>query len=497
LPVSASPERPAGKPERAVVIAAKTEQYELGFDRSGKPEESSIHGSIFWFELPLDAPEYSAPPSPMIPASLSALAGYQRLLVVDDYPAARELAARYAEAARFRVSQAGSGDEALEALRKAAATGDPFSICLIDQNMPRMDGWRLASEITGDTAINGARLILMAPLGSINADAKMKLLRWFNGYLSKPIKPAELLDAIARALSSEVDLESAEEAEEEKAPQRAEPEPRFEGQVLLAEDHEVNRELFTIFLKKLGCGVTTAKDGVEAVETGSARRFDLVLMDIFMPRMSGYDAAQALRRKGYQGPIVAVTASALQGEREKCIEAGMNDILVKPFKKAELAETLSRYLPAAKEPGIGAGEPGEPPASPAGEASPPPAPEPPAASPRSLDSSVFDWEGVLDTFLGQKDTVAGLLTRFIAKAEAQLTELTEALAAKNASQFREVSHSLKGASWNLSARRLGDSALLGETAGRENDMEAAAKALAAMRVAYADFAAAARPYAKK
>ena len=479
LPVSASPAHSDAGQGRSEPDPAKPGQYELGFEGPGQAEAASNHGSVFWFELPLDAPEYSAPPSPMIPAALSDLDGGQRLLVVDDYPAARELAAKYGEAAGFRVSQAGSGDAALEALREAAAAADPFSICLIDQNMPRMDGWRLASEITGDTAINGARLILMAPLGSINADAKMKLLRWFNGYLSKPIKSGELLDAIARALSAEVDLEGAEEAEEAKIAEPAEPERRFTGQVLLAEDHEVNRELFTIFLQKLGCGVVTARDGVEAVETGSARRFDLVLMDIFMPRMSGYDAARTLREKGYQGPIVAVTASALQGEREKCVEAGMNDILVKPFKKAELAELLSRYLPAAGEKGPEAPEAGKP-----------------DASPPKFDSSIFDWDGVLDTFLGQKDTVAGLLTRFIDKAEAQLTELAEALAAKNAVQIQEVSHSLKGASWNLSARRLGDSALLGETAGRENDMEEAAKALAAMRAAYADFAAAAAPYKK-
>jgi PAS domain S-box-containing protein len=448
-------------------------------------------GSVFWFEIPLDAPEYSAPASPMIPPALSAGAGDARILVVDDYPAARELAARRASSARFRVSQAESGEEALKALREAAAAGDPFSLCLIDQNMPRMDGWRLASEITGDTSINGARLILLAPLGSINADAKMKLLRWFDGYLTKPIKPDELLDAIARALSSEVDLEGAEEAEEAESAEAAPPEPRFEGEVLLAEDHEVNRELFTLFLERMGCRVVTAGDGVEAVETGSSRRFDIVLMDIFMPRMSGYDAARALRQKGYQGPIVAVTASALKGEREKCAEAGMDGVLVKPFKKAELAEVLARYLPPA-------GSPGTAPVG-ASPAAPGPAEGRPSAEPApraSLDSSVFDWEGVLDTFLGQKDTVAGLLSRFIDKAGSQMTELSEALAARDSGRFREVSHSLKGASWNLSARRLGDSALLGETAGREGDLKAAAEALAAIRAAYADFVAAAEPYAK-
>jgi CheY-like chemotaxis protein len=449
--------------------------------------EAVDRGSVFWFELPLDAPEYSAPPSAGPPPALSALAGGERLLVVDDYPAAREIAAKYARTAGFRVSQAGSGEEALAALREAAAAGDPFSLSLIDQNMPKMDGWRLASEITGDTAINGARLILMAPLGSINADAKMKLLRWFNGYLSKPIKPGELLDALSRALSSEVDLEGAEEEMEEKAKA---PERRFQGEVLLAEDHEVNRELFTLFLEKMGCRVVTARDGVEAAEIGSSRCFDLVLMDIFMPRMSGYEAARTLRDKGYSGPIVAVTASALKGEREKCVEAGMDDILVKPFKKDDLAKILSDYLPV--EGGSRCQE-----AEASAQADAPSTEDLAEERPRSLDASVFDWTGVLDTFLGQSGTVSSLLTRFIDKAGGQMDELAEALGAKDATRFKEISHSLKGASWNLSARRLGDAALLGETAGRENDMAAAAKALNAMRIAYADFTAAARPYAKK
>jgi len=469
---------------------------------ASRPEGGDI-GSVFWFELPLDAPEYSASPRAALPnAGSSRLAGPEggaRLLVVDDYAPARAFAGRSAASAGYRISEASSGEEALYALREAVAAGDAFSLCLVDQNMPRMDGWRLASEITGDTAINGARLILMAPLGTISGDAKMKLLRWFNGYISKPIKPAELIDAVARALSSEVDLEAAE-AELPEA--HGIEERRFEGAVLLAEDHEVNRELFTLLLGKMGCSVVTARDGVEAVEIGSSRRFDLVLMDIFMPRLSGYDAARALRDKGYSGPIVAVTASALKGERENCIEAGMNDILVKPFKREDLAAVLAAYLPAAGSGSAGPARKGAAAlasgAAPEAEATDSPAKalatDPRAA--RSLDSTVFDWAGALETFLGQSDTVKNLLKRFAEKAGRQVEELAEALAAGDATRFKEISHSLKGASWNLSARRLGDAALLGETAGREGDMSAAYLALEAVRSAFADFAEAASPHFK-
>ncbi|MBL8967154.1 MAG: response regulator, partial [Spirochaetaceae bacterium] len=306
-------------------------------------------GSIFWFELPLATPDYSAPPR--APAAASGA----RLLVVDDYAGSRDFACRAASRGGYRVASAASGEEALALLREAAARQDPFALCLVDQNMPRMDGWRLASEITGDVAINGTRLVLMVPSGTMGAEAKMKLLRWFNAYVPKPLRPAELLETLTRALSAAVDLESADTA---GAPPEAvaEVEPLFDAEVLVAEDHEVNRELFTVILSRLGCKVVTARDGAEAVEIGMTRPFAIVLMDIFMPRMNGYEASQALRARGFRGPIVAVTASALRGEREKCIAAGMDDILVKPFKRKDLAAVLEAWLPEASGGKRGAGK---------------------------------------------------------------------------------------------------------------------------------------------
>jgi PAS domain S-box-containing protein len=436
-----------------------------------RDEES---GSVFWFEIPLEAPEYSSPPRQ------GAASAGERILVVDDHEGARDFAARVAAAAGYRVAVASSGEAALELLHEAAAARDPFALCLVDLNMPRMDGWRLASEITGDTAINSSRLVLMAPTGIMGAEAKMKLLRWFNGYISKPVRPPELLEALAKTLSADVDLEAAEP--EDKG--RAEPEERFEGTVLVAEDHEVNRELFTLLLTRLGCKVINARDGMEAVEIGAARRFDLILMDLFMPRMDGYEATRVIRDRGFRGPIIAVTASALKGEREKCLAAGMDDILVKPFKKKDLVAVLAARLPSSAPPG--AAPPREAPEAAGGGA--------PAGEGPGLDA--FDWEGVLDTFLGQRDTVVGLLGRFIDKAREQAKALGEASAAGDLGRFRDIAHSLKGASWNLSAKRLGDAALAAEDAGRAGDQAAAAAALELVRKAYAEFAAAVEVHLK-
>ncbi len=437
-------------------------------------------GSVFWFETPLSAPDFSAPPERGSAGSPA------RLLIVDDHEGAREFARRIAIRAGYRVAVAASGEEALAALRAASRSGEPFDLCLIDQNMPVMDGWRLASEITGDTAINETRLVLMVPEGMISGDAKMKLLRWFNAYVAKPLRPELFFETLEKALAASVDLEPAEQSGAEARQPRdgteqasTSPERTFPADILIAEDHEVNRELFTVILSRLGCRVTTARDGAEALELASAAHFDLVLMDIFMPRMNGYEAAEALRRRGFTAPIVAVTASALKGEREKCLAAGMNDILVKPFKKHDLAAVLEAWLPEARHNAgatDGRGEEVETPSFEAG------------------DPGIFDWEGVLDTFLGQRDTVVSLLKKFRESASRQLGELIEAEAAKDYPRFREIAHSLKGASWNLAARKLGDAALAAENAGREADAQAAAAALRRLKPAFAAFLAATEAY---
>ncbi|MDA8409563.1 MAG: response regulator, partial [Treponema sp.] len=327
----------------------------------------SPSGSVFWFEIPQVIPEFAEEtPLPLLDLE------QRRLLVVDDNEEARSIAMKIATRGGWDATGAASGPEALQMLRASAAAGSAFDVCLVDQGMPAMDGWRLASEIHGDPTIPATRLVLMVPAGMMGRDAKMKLLRWFAAYLSKPVRPQALLDAIApsaedpttKDIPITLDLASpfetrAQDPEESAAQthglprQKAPTDATFDADILIAEDHEVNRELFSIILGKLGLRVEEARDGQEAVEKALARNregkpHDLILMDIFMPRLDGYEASMELRRKGWKGPIIAVTASALKGELEKCLESGMDAILLKPFRKAELGVTLSTWLPASK-----------------------------------------------------------------------------------------------------------------------------------------------------
>lgn len=444
-------------------------------------EPNAPRGSVFGFDVPIE----SVAPA----ASRNPLHGASRVLVVDDHPKALAFTMRVVAGFGLEADGVPSGADALVALRDAAEAGQPYSTCLIDQNMPGMDGWRLGAEITADRLINDARLILLAPEGAIGPDAKMKLLQWFNGYAVKPLDPDELYMVLQRALSDEVDLPPVDETDQAGAPVEpaaapvsAASVPEGPGgdqlglSVLLAEDHLVNQELFTVLLNKLGCSVTVANDGQMALDLGFSGTYDVALMDIFMPRMDGYQATRALRERGFSKPIIAITASALKGERDKCIEVGMNDVLVKPFKKSDLAAMLRFWAGKAVE---------------AAEPVVPSAPEPDHAA---LERVVLDFEALVETFLGSREKVIDLLGRFAVKTRSQLADLQAAAAAADAKTLREIAHSIKGAAWSLCAKALGNAAMGVEAAASTGDVTTATSLLPQLIERFAEFESRARYY---
>jgi len=451
-------------------------------------EPNAPHGSVFGFDAPIESVAAVSLRNP--------LHGESRVLVVDDHPKALAFAMRVVANFGLEADGVPSGVDALVALRDAADSGAPYSACLIDQNMPGMDGWRLGAEITADRLINDTRLVLLAPEGAIGPDAKMKLLQWFNGYAVKPLDPDELYSVLQRALSDEVDLPPVDEAGQAEPPaehpvKQAVPEPAAQPMkpatagssdiqlglsVLLAEDHLVNQELFTVLLNKLGCSVTVANDGQMALDLGFSGAYDIALMDIFMPRMDGYQATRALRERGFSKPIIAITASALKGERDKCIEVGMNDVLVKPFKKSDLAAMLRFWAGKAVE---------------AAEPVVPSAPEPHRDA---LERVVLDFDALVETFLGSREKVIDLLGRFATKTRSQLADLQAAAAAADAKTLRETAHSIKGAAWSLCAKALGDAAMGVETAASAGDVTTAASLLPPLIERFAEFESRARYY---
>jgi len=423
-------------------------------------------GAIFGFTYPLQLAEYS------LPTRILRLDYTARILIVDDHPIALGFASQQLKMLGLNCETANDGLTALQQLQEAAVAGQPFTLCLIDQEMPGMDGWRLAAEITADRQINSARLILMASEGAIDPEAKMKHLNWFNAYLYKPLNPQILHDTISRVLEEQTDLDL---ADEDEASQEANQDSRPDTvllplTILLTEDHLVNQELFTLLLQKLGCTVDIASNGQEAVSKAMTHSYDMILMDIFMPVMDGYEASRLLRQQGYDKPIIAVTASALKGERDKCIATGMNDILIKPFKRKDLESMISFWAnKTCSRQDLDFLVPAE------------------DNSSCCKDEDVFNFDELVETFLGQRNTVVDLIGRFITKTRGQLEELARATRENDCLAARELSHSIKGAAWNMTAMQLGNLARDVENAAKAENNNAVTELLPAFNRSFRDF----------
>ena len=301
-------------------------------------------------------------------------------------------------------------------------------------------------------------MVLMTPVGMSGDEAKMKLLGWFDGYLSKPVRKAELLETVVRLrLAQSADAADwAGELEELPTQQTASGTARVTGsyRVLAAEDHDVNRRLLMTILGKLGHEVVVAEDGQQALDAGLEGEFDVILLDIQMPHLNGYQVSERLRAQGVETPIVALTAHAMQAERDRCLAAGMNDFLPKPFNTDALVPVLARWLPEV----------------------------PADRQPRSLPTRgqagavlgpsadpvhrTLDWDGAVARFEGDAETVRSLLDSFGAKTGGQITDLVPALGEAAYDRMREIAHSIKGSARSLSAEQLGEAAArLEEAAG--------------------------------
>jgi CheY-like chemotaxis protein/HPt (histidine-containing phosphotransfer) domain-containing protein len=426
-------------------------------------------GSTFWFAVPLGVESRGK-------VFDEELARGARVLAVDDHALARSVLREYIEATGAQVTEAGSGPDGLRELKNAADAGRPYDVAFIDLLMPGMDGWQMASEVNADKRINSTRLILLSPTGRSAGEAKMKLLKWFDAYLSKPLKVDDISNALQTVLGNDMDLPTLEEVPAEEVEELEEVEPG--GRILVAEDHFVNQQLFKTILEKRGYETILAGNGREAVEMAGSQHIDLIFMDVHMPEMNGYEAARTLRERGFEVPIVAVTANVTRGERERCIEAGMNDYLAKPFKSHDLTPLLHRWL-TARSAASGPSEESDGAAAATGSE----APAAPEAAPESAESgngarSVFEYQDALAAFMGQPEVVSKVVAKFMDRTASQIEEIRGQLESGDFENARIVAHTIKGGAWNLEARRLGDAAALLEETTRNEDREGSERELA-------------------
>jgi PAS domain S-box-containing protein len=317
-------------------------------------------GSTFWFTAQFEKQTGDPKPERNAASSLFNL----RVLVVDDNATNRQILRHQIFAWKMQKGSAASGFEALKVLRTAAAAGAPYDLALLDMQMPEMDGLTLAKAIKADPAIASTRLIMLTSLGHRFEPEELKAVG-LDAYLVKPVKQSRLFDCLADVMGSSTMVEASETAP------RAAPEapalPRLH--VLVAEDNQVNQKIAVAQLTKLGCAVGVVANGLEVLEALPRGKYDLVFMDCQMPEMDGYEATRAIRQREQEGPqrchwqapmrIVAMTANAMKGDREKCLAAGMDDYISKPMRQAELRLAILRACrkPAADPAGTAARPP--------------------------------------------------------------------------------------------------------------------------------------------
>ncbi len=303
-------------------------------------ESEPAKGSTFHFTTWLEKTQ-SPPPARVASGALEG----KRALVVDDNAGNRKILEQFLKAAKMSVTCLDGGLKAIEALQSAQSGCEPFDVCLLDLRMPEVDGYMVVEAIR--KTIRKAPVIIVLS-SALERDAQKCEKAGVDGFLAKPVRRKRLLQMVARLLG-EAPADSADEPKKHKMHTQYTVREAMKHSVciLLAEDNPVNQKLATMMLGKAGYQVEVASNGKEAVAkfTDAPQDYDLIFMDIQMPEMDGKAATQTLRRLGFDDiPIVAMTAHAMTGDREKCLEAGMNDYITKPIKRETVFETINKYV---------------------------------------------------------------------------------------------------------------------------------------------------------
>jgi len=299
------------------------------------------HGSEFWFTARLAKQAERAPKESLPLADLRGT----HILIVDDNAAMRQVLMAQLQAWGVRAEEAPDSPAALQELRRAGNAGDPFQAAIVDLQMPGMDGAELARAIKSDETLRDTRLVLMTSLGQRGDARKMEELG-FAAYLTKPVRQDEIIGCLSAVLAG-----AAGESPPPIVTRHAIRElHRCSARILLAEDNITNQQVAVGLLKRLGLRADAVANGAEAVKALESLPYDLVLMDVQMPVLDGLEATRQIRSPhsavlNHEVPIIAMTANAMQSDRNECLDAGMNDYVSKPVSRRALAEALDRWLP--------------------------------------------------------------------------------------------------------------------------------------------------------
>ena len=409
-------------------------------------------GSVFWFTVALEVTQRTTRAHQPGEEALRGI----RVLIVDDNPTNRDILLYHANLWGMATDFAEDGHKAMIKLQLAVDRGLPFQLILLDMAMPELTGLEVARRIKNVAGMAQARIVILTSLTQSQA-GREAIRIGVDRYLTKPIRQSQLYAALVGVMTPEQPVA----AEVPATPLLPDD---LQLKVLLVEDTRANQELATAMLRKIGCQVVLAENGEEALDRWSKDQFDVILMDCQMPVMDGYQATGIIRQReadageGKRVPVIALTAHAMKGDREKCLAAGMDDYLTKPFTRQALTAVLAEWVMRKKEGESGAASlngkylSGE-------------------AKIEVDDLAVLDRQLVDDLYElqipGEENIVRKLVNAYLVSTPLKIGELLRGYDSRDLTQVFESAHAIKSSSAQFGARRL--SALAAE-------LEAVAKA---------------------
>lgn len=395
-------------------------------------------GSCFWVKIPFSAADDSKKNQYVLPVPATT-----KILIVDDsILAAKSLENKLKTIGLQNIQISQNGDDAYLKLQYAEQIDNPYDIVFIDKIMPVVEGWHLASNIKNNPKIKKTKLYMLVPEGQVGRDAKMKLLDWFAGYLYKPVRLEKLDQLLIETNGSDSSIKLFEEINsinknsENTTKKQTEMPQIAEGmKILVTDDHPVNRKILVEFLKKFGAAVYEAENGEAAIKMiREHSEIQVVFMDIQMPVLSGIETTKILRKENFSGLIIACTANNDPENFKEYQRIGMNDILVKPFKRKNIENMLDKWstvinLPSASQ--IASVD-----------------------SDMMLNNELWNSADFEDTIGNDVDLGKQILLDYIDQTKGFIVTAYDLLDNKDFEELHRVSHTLKGSSAAISANKL-------------------------------------------
>lgn len=409
----------------------------------GMESEEGV-GSIFWATWILE----KQPSAGNLEITLPSDIREKYILVVDDNATNRRILSEYLKSWGCRFDDAAGGSEALHKMHQAISCGNPFDIVITDMLMPEMDGEMLGAAIKKDPQLNSVLLILLTSADMCDRVPSLRRIG-FHDCLTKPVKYSHLFDCIAAATGKKSDKEP-KRVHQVRAQLSVTDERKQKARILLVEDNVTNQKVALGVLRQLGYHADTADNGRRAIDALGRAPYDLVLMDVQMPEMDGLEATRIIRDPqsdihNHTIPIVAMTAHAMKGDRERCIEAGMDDYISKPIHPQELLDAMEKLLWGSKQA----------------------VRQDSVLAKKSPEKVTFDKTALLDRLGGDKELYAEIVAGFVDDISRQIRELKESLSNDNTENSARKAHTIKGACANVGAEALRETALEIEMAAKE------------------------------